>query len=153
MLQTKSWSGLKRTLLYAGVLMITFASIFYMNREHPTVVRELLLNVDAFGLTEVGAQERQRIAYIRQLDIPYEKKDVLINRTVFMGASREMVYLALGNPRSATKQYDPNSKKTLETWAYYFPEESRPTMLVFEDGVLSSAYKGSALDIKKSKSR
>lgn len=142
-------SFLKRIIPYLGIMILTFASIFYMQTNHPAAMKEVILKVDRFGITEAGAEEKRRLMMIRSLDIPYEKKKVLEQRTVFMGATSQMVYLALGAPKRRSDNLDSTANQQIETWIYYFPGDKRPTMLDFEGGVLVSAYKGSVIDILK----
>lgn len=132
---------------------LTTASLSYVKTTNPEALDELLVHIDVLGITKVASIERERINMIRNLDIPFEQKKVLMERTIFMGASRQMVVLALGQPKGATRlsgkpsPQNPELKPT-ERWVYYFKGDQRPTVLDFEKDTLVSAYKGSAIDVK-----
>lgn len=130
------------------ILIVTTAMIcFYMVAYQPDMVKRLLINVDVLGITSVAKEEHERVEKIRSLPIPIEEKQVLINRTVFMQATPEMVKLALGDPKKTFEKPWQERGTMLTYYVYYLPEDKRPTILVFENGKLIHAYKGSALDI------
>lgn len=127
------------------ILLVTIGMIsFYVRLYQPEMINHLLINFDVFGFTTVARTEHLRVEKIRALSIPYEEKVVLMNRTVFMQASQEMVKLALGEPRRTIPDPDPALNKTY--FVYYLADDKRPTVLVFVDDKLTNAYKGSALD-------
>lgn len=136
-----------RFFIYGLIAVFTTASLSYVQTTDPEALEDLLVRIDVFGISTVAAEENVRIEQIRALSIPYEKKKVLMERTIFMGATRQMVVLALGQPREASAISAP-SKNITERWVYFFKDEQRPTVLEFEKDMLSSAYKGSALDIQ-----
>ncbi len=131
--------------LLAAVLSIS--AVIVVGMLHPQMVNSLIMKVDQFGLTDIGAQEKMRLAQIQALPIPYEKKEVLIRRTVFMGANTTMVFLALGQPKRAETIQEETSQRTMSRWVYHFEADKRPTILEFENEVLVGAHKASALDI------
>jgi len=120
---------------------------FYIAVYQPEFVNNLLIKVDVFGITKVAKEEQDRIEKIRALTIPYEEKQVLLNRTVFMQASQEMVKLALGSPQKTIEQPWAEHNTLLIYYVYYLAQDKRPTILVFENDKLIKAYKGSALDL------
>lgn len=130
------------------ILIVTAAMMgFYVSVYQPELINKLLINLDVFGLTRVAQQEHERIEKIRALTIPYEEKQVLMNRTVFMQASPEMVKLALGEPKRTFEKPWAERGTNLTYFVYYVADDKRPTILVFENEKLIHAYKGSALDI------
>ena len=143
---------MQKTVMYLAIAVLTGASLSYVSVSRPEMLDSLLLRVDVLGITEAGAKEKQRIETIRSLEIPFEKKKVLMERTIFMGASRQMVYLALGEPRKAQRYKTPISgssgKDVTEEWVYFFKGDSRPTVLEFKGQVLIGAHKTSKLDVK-----
>lgn len=134
-------------ILVAISVIALAATMFWLGAKFPYQVRELIISVDRFGITDAGAQEQNRIRLINRLSITYEEKQVLINRTVFLNATREMVLLALGNPVCAFKTEAGNNAP--EFWIYYIRNESKPTQLQFVENQLTSATKISALDACK----
>jgi hypothetical protein len=124
-----------------------YAALFYLQTYQPEMMTRLLIQVDVFGFTRVADQEQQRLERIKELTIPYEEKQVLVNRTVFMGAGSDMVKLALGKPKKIYEQPWPAKNVMLVYYIYYLPNDKRPTILVFQDDKLIYAYKGSALDV------
>ena len=98
------------------------------------------------GVTPLGEEEKFRQSAINALPLTYEEKQVLINKTVFLGASSKMVQLALGAP----KERKVGGGKSNSILIYYQPDDPRPTILRFERDKLVHAYKGSALDLAAS---
>ena len=132
--------------VYFSLMAATFAVILYMQFYKPNVIRELILSVDTLGLTSIGQQEQTRQYEINRLPkLTYEEKQVLLNRTVFLGATTRMAQLALGPPKEQKR----GRREVI--FIYYMPEDSRPTILRFENDRLVHAYKGSALDIAGSR--
>jgi hypothetical protein len=130
-----------------AVAILIYAMLFYMNTYQPELMDTILIQVDVFGITRVAGQEQAREDKIKNLSIPYEEKQVLFNRTVFMGATCDMVKLALGEPKKVVEQMWDAKKTMLTYYIYYLPNDHRPTILVFDDDKLIKAYKGSALDV------
>lgn len=141
---------MKKFIPYLLVAIVTMVSVIYVDRLQPAAMDSLLMKIDTFGITSVGAKEKLRVAQIKSLTITYEQKQVLIGRTIFMGADTTMVFLALGNPRSASATPGDASshKPKIDKWVYYFSGDKRPTVLEFENSILTSAYKGSVLDVQ-----
>lgn len=131
-------------LLQIVILVTAIAlSCIYIYTTQPELVDRVLLRIDVLGISDTARRENERLEKIRALSIPYEEKYVLVNRTVFMGASEYMVTLALGEPSKRDQQGTP-PKVTL---VYFLPNDKRPTLLVFEEDKLVNAYKGSSLDV------
>ena len=80
-----------KIIVYLGLMVSIFVFFLYLQIYRPTFVKELILAIDVFGVTEVGTAEQQRLDSINKLPITYEEKQVLINKTVFLGASPQMV--------------------------------------------------------------
>jgi hypothetical protein len=136
-----------RLLLYTFLAVTVYVTLFYLETYQPEMLTNLLIQVDVFGLTRAASMEQDRLAHINGLSIPYEEKKVLISRTVFMGATREMVKLALGEPRKAVERMWDGKQIMLTYYIYFLPDDKRPTILVFQEDKLVNAYKGSALDV------
>ncbi len=140
-----------RILLIISIMLATTASLSYVNMRNPEIIQDLMVKVDVFGISEAASQERVRLNMIRQLDIPFEKKKVLMERTIFIGATSQMVYLSLGNPDAAGKGETITSENQediiVQKWIYYLQNDSHPTVLEFHNDVLASAYKGSKIDL------
>jgi hypothetical protein len=119
----------------------TFACILYLQFYKPDLFKRLILSVDIVGITEIGKAEKSRLSTINTLPITYEEKQVLVNHTVFLGATPEMVMLSLGNPREQRRY------RGGDVLVYYDQDDPRPTLLQFERGKLTRASKGSALDL------
>lgn len=136
-----------RILLYITLGILVYAVLFYLQTYRPETMAEFLVKVDVFGFTDIARQEQERLGKIRDLTIPYEEKQVLINRTVFIGATYDMVKLALGQPKKILQRAAEGSSVALIYYVYYLPGDKRPTILVFQQDKLTNAYKGSVLDI------
>lgn len=125
---------------------IALGSYWFATR-FPDTAHDILITVDRFGITEAGAKEQQRVYNINHMDnITFEEKQVLIKRTIFFGATREMVFLALGNPVCAWRTKASGKTPSTEYWVYYIDNDRKPTQLAFQNNELSSASKASALD-------
>lgn len=133
--------------LFSLAIFTLAGTFFWLGAKFPYQMHELIISVDRFGITDAGAQEQNRIRLINRLSITYEEKQVLINRTVFLSATREMVLLALGQPVCAFKTEATASAP--EYWIYYIRNETKPTQLEFVENQLVSATKISALDACK----
>jgi hypothetical protein len=131
--------------ILAGVL--AYLVLFYMESYQPELMTDILIQVDVFGVTRIAKEEQQRLTDIKNLTIPYEEKQVLVNRTVFMGASPDMVKLALGNPQKIVEKIWEGKSVMLTYYVYYLPNDKRPTVLVFQENKLVNAYKDSAINI------
>lgn len=137
-----------RLLPLITVSLGTLALFSYLNSTNPEMVRSVLLKVDILGISAPVQAERSRVAAINQLGIPWEQREVLINRTVFLGATEEMVALALGAPRAVSARPLPERPgQELTVWAYYLQDDLRPTLLEFDEGKLIGARKGNQLDV------
>lgn len=137
-----------------------FLLFFYLGNYQPQAVTDMLMQVDVFGWTKTVQDEKKRLYKIdnltvkdngKEVPLSYDEKQVLINRTVFMGATPEMVVLALGDPIKITtsETMETNGNKLPQLiYVYYLLADKRPTFFVFKDNKLIDAYKGSALDVK-----
>lgn len=139
-----------RLLPYMLLMVIIYGVLFYTQKYQPELVNKLFINIDIIGVTEIAKKENERLYEIRNLNLTYPEKQVLMNHTVFIGATKEMVKLAIGEPK---KEIWKNDKLY---YVYYLPGDSRPTLLVFnydkngDKYKLSNAYKTSALYISNS---
>lgn len=140
-----SFGFFMRLLPFVTVSLVTVALFSYLNSANPDLVKSVLLKVDILGISAPAQAEKARIAAINALGIPWEQREVLINRTVFLGANEQMVQLALGEPRAVSARSD--GARQLTVWAYYLQDDLRPTLLEFESGKLIGARKGSQLDV------
>jgi len=131
-------------------ILCFFLLFLFLEDNQPQLLADIMIRVDVFGWTHVVRVEQERLDKINNLTIPYEDKQVLIKRTVFMGASPEMVELALGKPIKMAKTYQLADGKNVSQlyYVYYLPNDKRPTIFIFKDDVLVDAYKGSALDVR-----
>jgi hypothetical protein len=153
-LEKKASSPLLRKILSGVVLAIivggSAAAFYYVTTHRPDMIAQVRLKLDRFGLAAESPMEVKRVADINKLPISYEEKQILINRTIFMGASPRMVMLALGQPKQGHKTRDALSGKESIILVYHLPKELRPTMLSFENNKLSEAKKGSSIDYQNS---
>lgn len=134
-----------RSLPYVLATALSFYAAMHYGLSNPAVVDDVVVKLDVLGITHIAAAEQKRLHLINELDLPFEKKQVLANKTIFIGADRRMTLLALGQPRNVLPHG--SGKDTNETWVYHFYNDPRPTMLSFENGNLTNAYKGSQADL------
>lgn len=145
-----SASSITQIILFMIAVFLSFGSAYWFATTYPDKMREILIVVDRFGITEVGSVEQNRIRAINTLPgVTYEERQVLIDRTVFLSASSDMVTLALGNPMC--KKIVPVSKDYPEThyWIYFIEGDGKPTRLAFQEGKLVAADKQTALNVCK----
>jgi hypothetical protein len=120
---------------------------YFAYRYAPDKVNELIIKIDRFGITDMGKREQYRINQIEQLPITYAEKQVLLDRTVFLGATPQMVKLALGTPKQEQTTGAVDRGNEVITYIYHFSKDSRPTLLRFENQKLTSAGKASTIDV------
>lgn len=125
--------GVIIVLLIAGI--IAMAVLKY---RYPDMFFKLAVTVDVFNVQGDSRAERARIDKIALLPISNEKQELLINKTIFMGASLRMVELALGKPRGTNQGLNAENKQEIR-WQYHFSGESEPVVMVFIDDKLSGA--------------
>lgn len=136
--------------IFLVIVVLGAGGSYFIATAFPDKVKDLLIAVDRFGITEVGATEQKRVRTINRLEgITFEERQVLIRRTVFLGASREMVYLALGEPVCILQTPRTQQQAASEAWVYYIEGDRKPTQLVFQNNELLNAGKTSALDACK----
>ncbi len=135
-----------RALPYILIAISFYVTLFYLENYQPEMWNRMLLEVDVFGFSRAAQEEEARLDKIKNLTIPYEEKQVLIDKKVFMGATTEMVKLALDKPYKIVERPWEGKNITLTYYIYYLKTDTRPTVLVFEEDKLVYAYKGSALD-------
>lgn len=136
-----------KSLAYLVAAFAVFFLVLWLGTTQPQTLDRLLIRVDVLGWTEAGALERQRLARIMKLPVALEKRQALGNRTVFLGATREMVFLALGAAKDKRSYADRKPGVLVETWLYYIHGDQQPTLLIFEDDHLTEARQVSTLDL------
>lgn len=132
--------------IFLFILFLGGFAVYGIASAFPTQMKNLVIAIDRFGITRIGAYEQQRIRAINRLSITHEEKQVLIKRTVFFGATRDMVELALGKPACVANMEATSSNPVSEKWVYFIEADSKPTQLLFQSNGLVSAGKTSALD-------
>lgn len=138
-----------RLVVFLCLVLLCAGGGYWAANKFPDKMNDLIIAVDRFGITEVGALEQQRVRTINRLNITYEEKQVLIKRTVFLSATREMVYLALGDPVCVLQRAATGTEPATEYWVYYIEGDRKPTALAFQNNELVTAGKASALDTCK----
>lgn len=133
-------------LILLGITLLGSFAFYSLASAYPGQIKAFIVAVDRFGITQVGANEQDRIRKVNRLPITFEEKQVLISRTVFFGATRDMVTLALGEPSCMESTATTESTPASEHWVYFIEGELKPTQLVFQNNTLVSAGKTSALD-------
>jgi hypothetical protein len=136
----------KRNWLAPTLLAIGVAGVIAVAALNPDIARKLVISIDSFGVTPMGQEEISRRHTINNLPITYEEKQILINRTVFLGATTEMVVLALGQPRKGTRGLSADGSESINL-VYHFPDDPLPTVLTFEGNKLVRAQKKAGIDI------
>lgn len=131
------------------IVCLGAGGVYWLGQKFPDTMKDLIISVDRFGITEVGALEQKRVRTINRLPITYEEKQVLVQRTVFLSATREMVYLALGAPVCRLQSPKTATEPATEYWIYYIEGDRKPTKLAFQNNELMNAGKISALDTCK----
>lgn len=126
-------------ILLCLLLILMIGGIFALKTLQPSTYSSLMLK---FDLAADSKEEVARINRINLLPISSEKKEILTNRTIFLGATTGMTELALGTPIQVYEY--PDHTPRVDRWVYYFADDSRPTVLEFQDRKLTSAYKVSA---------
>jgi|GEM_PF-978442 len=103
---------------------------FYLGNYQPQLLDKIIMNVDIFNITELSKKEHNRIDKIKRLNnIGILEKQVLMSRTVFIGATAEMIEYALGQPDKI--QIDKESSQVVY-YIYFLADERRPTFFQLE---------------------
>lgn len=132
---------------YSVTALLSFATVVAVGFLRPDQLHNALIAADVMGWTEASQEERTRINKIMTLTIKFEQKQALVNRTVFIGATNEMVFLALGTPKKSVTVPARNGVSERLIWQYHFPGDNRPTIFEFENDKLITAYKVSTIDV------
>lgn len=140
------WKTIASVVTVLFILLGSIGIYTYVYTQRPDIYNQVKLKLSRFGFSEQSPQEVQRVSDINRLSISYEEKQILINRTIFMGATPRMVMLALGKPKEGHRMLDKAANKEVIILVYHLPEELRPTMLRFEENKLVEAKKGSSID-------
>lgn len=143
-----AWKSLGKAFIIIALLAACAGAYSYVYNQRPDLYKQIRVKLDRFGLVQPDPLELQRISDINKLSISYEEKQILINRTIFMGATPQMVLLALGKPKEGRRIAGDRKGQESVILVYHLPEELRPTMLRFDDGKLTQAYKGSSIDFE-----
>lgn len=140
-------------LIGAASLLLISSMVFAVLALQNQQFDELVLKLDRYGFTSASKQEMARVATIDALDIPADKRLILQQRTIFLGATPQMVLLALGEPMAEMRL-----PKTAESAAgtivmvYRFSEANRPTVLRFDqENLLQAAEKRSMYEVQQLK--
>ena len=124
------------------VIALLGGIIFYFGSYNKAAFNEFLLEHDNMGLTEIASKELARKDSINRLNIPHEQKQALLNKTVFIGATKQMVGLAIGFPIRKTVNSEGKDK-----WFYIVDDSTTPIILTFTGDKLAKAERGTNLDI------
>lgn len=156
---------------YIIIAILVYLALLYMQTYQPDKLNELIVSADIFRITEISKYEHYREDQIKRLegkvctprechDIGLEEKQVLLNHTVFLGATAEMVEYALGTPKQVLFQ----EASSALYYVYFLAGDKRPTVFLFSCTqaapqcklhenyrkifTLSKAYKKSTIDIE-----
>ncbi len=152
-----------RFLPYVIITFVVYVGLIYMQTYQPEELNQLIIRIDVFGITDLSKYEHWRQDKIKRLDtIGSLEKQVLLNHTVFIGATAEMVEYALGAPKLSFKGRAGNIDMLY--YVYFIANDKRPTVFEFscdkesEDCknpethkdifVLKKAYKKSTIDLE-----
>lgn len=141
-MQKKMKSLLTTLLKFIIFIALIGGIIFYFGSYNKAAFSEFVLEHDNIGLTELASKEIARKDSINRLNIPYEQKQALINKTVFIGATKQMVNLAISLPIRKTVDSNGHDK-----WFYIVDDSTTPIILTFNGEKLAKAERGTNLDI------
>lgn len=151
-----------RVIPYIVISGIIYIMLIYMQDYQPEELEALIIKFDIMGLTNASKYEHYRQNKIKTLNgIGATEKEILLNHTVFLGATAEMVEYALGPPKLLFKDRDSSPVHRI-FYVYFLVGDKRPTMFEFACTannpeeckstenksifVLSKAYKKSTID-------
>jgi hypothetical protein len=124
----------------ASLMVVVMTATFAIKASDPALYLKLSLTFDVLGLNPNAKAEKMRLDQIDLLPISEEKKEILANRTIFLGASTSMVRLALGEPLDQIETKGEGTGASLTRWVYHFQQDLTPTALEFTDDVLTSTF-------------
>ena len=121
--------------LIGCIIMVILTTYLIVKKTDPHLFLKLQLTFNIVGNNEDIKAEKNRLENIDLLPIADEKKSILANNTIFLGATKTMVRLALGEP---LQQYS-DEKTNVTYWDYHFDEDIKATRLTFEQDTLITA--------------
>ena len=136
-----------RSLLILLLLLCIAGGVGYYLYTDPKYAMQFKVLMSKVGLSQTGKEEQDRLEKIDALDIPFEQRESLKSRNIFIGATKTMVKLAFGEAKYPPKYTEDNK----EVWIYYFSDYDRPLFLFFEANILAGAKKGSNADLAEVK--
>lgn len=131
----------------SSVVLLTLTLAMGIKVANPKMYLQMALAVDVFGFSETLSREKSRLEKIDLLPISNDKKNILVNNTVFIGATTGMVKLALGNParKAALSDSSAVNGDHSERWTYHLEDTRVPIVLYFRGGILESVESRSLL--------
>ena len=124
-----------RALPYIGLGLLLYIGFAFAQIFRPEEMNSLIVKLDVFGLTAASRYEHARQDKIMRLEqdaygmpIGSLEKTVLLNHTVFINASAQMVEYALGAPKIPFKAR--NSRKMI--YVYFLANDKWPTVFEFK---------------------
>ncbi len=121
--------------LIGCIIMVVLTSYLIVKKTDPHLFLKLQVTFGILGNDEDIMAEAKRMESINILPISDEKKEILNNRTIFMGATMPMVRLALGKPMQENVSKDGK----ITYWDYHLDEDIKATRLKFVDNKLVEA--------------
>jgi hypothetical protein len=125
--------------LIVSILVAAMTMLFALKSSNPTLYLKLALTFDFIGISGNANDEKLRLEQIDLLPVSQDKKNILTNHTIFLGATPSMVTLALGKPDEVIHTPDGSNAVATERWIYHFEQDVNPTRLEFHEGILSAA--------------
>lgn len=120
--------------LIGCVTIVILTTYLIVKKNDPHLFLTLQTTFGIWSTDHLKA-EAKRMESIDILPISNEKKNILNNRTIFLGATKVMVRLALGEPL----QQRLSSDGSVTYWDYHLNEDIQATRLKFEDNRLVAA--------------
>jgi hypothetical protein len=121
--------------LIGCVIMVILTTYLIVKKTDPHLFLKLQITFNVLGNNDDVKAEKNRLENIDLLPIADEKKSILANHTIFLGATKTMVRLALGDPL----QEHADADKNISYWDYHLDEDIKATRLMFNQDTLVSA--------------
>lgn len=114
-----------RFLPYIFIAVLVYMVLFYFETYQADLLENMIIKADIMGITRASKREHERVDKIKRLEnIGSLEKQVLIDHTVFIGATAEMMEYAIGAPKHILRN---PADTAMLYYVYFLAGDKRPT--------------------------
>jgi|GEM_PF-3304673 len=120
----------KYIIYFLIILITTLAVLYFIKYNQPQLYNRLTNKIDFLNLSK-SSDYQLRMDNIDLLDIDIKKRELLKNGQIFNGATKQMVFLALGKADNIS----PNHGMNTEYWVYENINSSGNKLVIEFNGI------------------